>query len=66
MKKQIVAVRALKTRIFNPETKSTETYSRGHIFKKPWSELIAMAKADKKHNVLALVEETEEVKSDDK
>jgi len=66
MKKQIVAVRALKTRIFNPGSKSTGDYFRGHIFKKPWPELIAMAKADKKHDVLVLIEETEEVKSDDK
>ena len=65
LNKTEVHVRAYKTRIIDPKTGKTAVYRRGHVFKKPWPELIALAKADKDHKVLALIETKEKEKAEE-
>lgn len=62
-----VAVRQ-RTEIYSPAEHTTLVYERGHVFDKPWKELIIRAKADTKNRILALIEiptKQEEIKNDE-
>lgn len=58
-KKQRVHVRAIRTKI-NVPGKGKLLFKQGHIFEKPWPELIELAGKDKKNRVLRLENLTEE------
>lgn len=57
-----VAVRQ-RTEIYNPADHTTLVYERGHVFDKPWEELLTQAKADTKNRILALIEVRADLKS---
>jgi len=48
-----VHVRALRTKINVPK-KGFTVFERGHVFEKPWAELVDLAGMDKKNRVLRL------------
>lgn len=48
-----VHVRAIRTRITDEKGRE-RVYRAGHIFEKPWPDLVAQAKADAKNRVLRI------------
>jgi hypothetical protein len=56
---KFIEVRAVKFRLYNPETKKSMTLKQGDQIKPVWPELVKLAENDKGRKSLAIIYETD-------